>query len=339
VLLDPGYPTEWGSTENFDSNSLQRFGLALSGSSVLYELDSDKVQRLVTGDALGCLQYNKARELLGLQGYGFGIKIEAPFNIAVTLKGDVNQSTWQKSPEFGVTVTYSDRKPVPNAFVRATILYSYLEQKDPQNDINNKYAIRFVRALGMTNELGKCDIKCSISDPTGKMGDNIVAVFRVTVANVATLTTVYQMGGPIQDIANINMVGDDLILTRPGQFDPNSNNWIASIAVITEEGLMSLYNGTQGDALNYGSKDLWEKTFGALKSTDPEVIIFNFNAVIKNVGRGGVLMVGPSPAYLGQRVVWFGGTPKGSTATLQRTVQICGMTYVVEFVLWKELQV
>ena len=135
------------------------------------------------------------------------------------------------------------------------------------------------------------------------------------------------------------MVGDQLILTRPEQYDPNSNNWVATISILTEEGLISVYNGTQDDMLNYGSKDLWEKAFTELASVDPEVVIFNFNAVIKHGGRGGVLEVGPSPAYLGQRVAWFGGTPRGTTVSLHRSVQICGMTYIVEFVLWKEFQV
>jgi len=339
MLLDPGYPDEWGSGEHFNSTALKRFGLALSNGSFFYELDSDKVQRLVTGDPLGYLEYSKVRELLGLQGYGFGMAISAPFNVTVTPKGDVNQTSWEKSPKFAVTVTYSDKKPVPNARVDAMILYSYLEKKDPQNDIDNKYGIRFVRAVNVTNELGKSGIEGSISDPTGKVEDNIVTVFRVTVANVATLTTVYRMGAPVQGIADINMVGDDLVLTRATECDPNSNNWLASAAIITDEGLMSLYNGTkQGDMLNYGSKDVWEKTFNELKGTNPGILVFNFNAVVKYGGRGGVLMVGPTPAYLGQRVRWFGGTPKGTTVSLHRTVQVCGMTYILEFVLWKEFQ-
>jgi len=339
MLLDPGYPADWGSVEHFDSSSLKRFGLALSGGLVLYELDSDKVQRLVARDPMGYLKYEEVRELLGLQGYGFGMKITAPFNVTVTLKGDVNQTAWERYPEFGVKVTYSDKKPVPNASVKATIIYSYLERKDPQDEFYNKYVTHYVSTFNVTNELGKCDINGRISDPTGKIEDNIVTVFRVAVANVATLTTVYRLGGATQKVADINIVSDTMILSRPEQYDPNANNWIASISILTEEGLISIYNGTQSDMLNYGSKDLWEKTFNELKSADAEVVIFNFNAVIKQGGRGGVLSVGPSPAYLGGRVLWFGGTPKGTTVSLHRSVQICGMTYIVEFVLWKEFQV
>jgi len=339
MLLDSGYPADWGLVENFDSDSLDRFGLASSGSSALFELDSDKVQRLVVGNSMGYLEYEDARELLGLQGYGFGIKIAAPFNVTVTLMGEVNLTSWERYPTFEVVVTYGDEKPVPNANVKASILYSYLEKKDPQDEFYNKYSLQYVTAQNVTDALGRCNIYGHITDPLGKVQDNIVAVFQVTVANVATVVTEYRIGGPIQGIAEVNMIGDTLVLSRPEIYDPNSNNWITSISIITEGGPVSLYNGTHDDMLNYGSKDLWEKTFAELKGMEPQVLIFNFNTVVKQSGREGVLVAGPSPAYLGNRVVWFGGTPKGTTVTFHRTVQIGGMTYIVEFVLWKEFQV
>jgi hypothetical protein len=47
MLLDTGYPNNWGSTYDFDQDQVERFGLALAGSSSFYVLDSEKVQRTV----------------------------------------------------------------------------------------------------------------------------------------------------------------------------------------------------------------------------------------------------------------------------------------------------
>ena len=46
MLLDTGYPVNWGSQDPFDQNSIQRFGLAYSGTSSFYVLDPEKAQRL-----------------------------------------------------------------------------------------------------------------------------------------------------------------------------------------------------------------------------------------------------------------------------------------------------
>ena len=71
LLLDIGEPTNWGSMEPFDINDprVKRFGLASVEDSMFYVLDPDKVQRLVVGNPLNYLEYDRVRELLELENY------------------------------------------------------------------------------------------------------------------------------------------------------------------------------------------------------------------------------------------------------------------------------
>lgn len=336
MLLDTGYPLNWGSDDDFSQSNLERFGLALSDSSSSYVLDPDKVQRLVVNNSLGWVEYETVRQLLGLQGYGFSIRILPPFNVTVK---DVSPPG-MKNQEFEVTVTFNDKKPIPNAVVEADIVYSYLV--DPgETELDNKYTIRYTQGKGITNELGKCNIQTQIDDPLGRVQENLLIIIKTTVADVTTITMMYQEGSAPEGLAEINVYGDSLNLTRPEKYDPNANIWICDIAIITEDGLIHLYNGTKSDMLNYGSKDLWSEIFNGLKSMNPVFTIFNFNAVEKGGGRQGALLVGPYPNHMGSRVTHYGGARQsftsGGSVTLSRAVNISGMTYIVELTLWKEM--
>src|SRR3989304_2800360 len=83
ILLDPGEPSNWGSMDPFYLNDfrIEKFGLASSHDRELYALDPDKVQRLAINNPLNYLDYNRARELLGLEDYGFNLRIIPPFNV------------------------------------------------------------------------------------------------------------------------------------------------------------------------------------------------------------------------------------------------------------------
>lgn len=335
VLLDTGYPLDWGS-DSFNQSDVERFGLALSESSSSYVLDPDKVQRLVENNSLGWLEYETVRQLLGLQGYGFSISILPPFNVTVK---DVSPPGL-KNQEFEVTVKFNDEKPIPNAVVEAHVVYSYLVEPG-ETEYDNKYAIHYTQGKALTKELGKCNIQTQIEDALGRVQENLLIVVKTTVADITTITTMYQEGSPPDDIAEINVVGDSMNLSRPEKYDPNAAIWICDIAIITEDGLIRLYNGTQSDKLNYGSKDLWSKTFKGLKSMNPVFTVFDFNAVAKSGGRQGVLLIGPYPNHIGSRVTHYGDAHQnpssGGTVKLQRAVNISGMTYIVELMLWKEM--
>jgi len=325
MFLDTGYPSNWGSSEDFNPDNVERFGLAFSNTSSPYVLDPDKVQRLVDGDPLGYLEYEKVCQLLGLQGYGFSMRILAPFN--VTLE-DLSQD---RNLKFNVTSTFIDRKPIPNAFVNAFIVYSYHEG-------GSEYSIKYVQLKSTTNELGKCTVEYTIPGSVDAKISHRIAIFRTTVADVATVTNVYMDYVP-NDLAEVNLVNDEVILTQPDS-DPNDARWIENMVVFTKDGLVSLYNGTDDDKLNYGSKNLWSKNFKGLKSSGPVLIIANIYAVEKQQGRGGFLAVGPYPNYMGSRVLQHGSPLEsgsvGSSIKIQRSVNISGMTYIAELTLWNE---
>ena len=217
IILETGYPTNWGSQDPFDSSNIQNFGLAFSYSSSFYLLDPDKVQRLVAENPSGYLEYDKVRQLLELQDYGFNLRIAPPFNITVV---DLSQS--EKNLEFSVTVTLNDEKPVPNAAVTALIVYSHYEGGQGEDE---RYSIRQVQEQGTTDELGQCTISKVL---TGQVSDVMVA-FQITAAGVGTVNTVFT-GPPPEDIADINMVNDTIILTHP-KSNPNENRWICDIAL------------------------------------------------------------------------------------------------------------
>lgn len=333
MLLDTGYPSNWGSGGDFNPDAVERFGLALSDSSSFHVLDPDKVERLVVDNPLGYLEYERVRDLLELQGYGFSMRVLPPFNVAL------ENLTEGRSLKFNVaTTTSSDQKPIPNAVVRAFIVYPYYVGKSGDTE---KYSLQYVQIMNTTDELGKGVIEYTIPDSidTKKMSHRM-AVFQTTVADVATVTTAFLDPIP-NDIAEVNMVNDELVITQPDS-TPKDARWILNVAVLTGDGLMTFYNGTQDDKLNWGEMDRWSKNFSGLKSMEPVFLIGNIYAVEKGEGRKGLLVVGPHPNYLGSRVTEFGDAfdsgAQGSSVKLQRAVNISGMTYIVELMLWKEIQ-
>lgn len=321
LLLDPGYPLDWGTANSFDQNDVERFGLELTGCSSPYILDADKVQRLVVDNPLNWLEYEKARELLGVQGYGFNIKIFPPFNV------NVETSRQGNTLAFDVFVKFDDKRPVPKAVVNTIYVYSY-KNEGSQED---KYFINFTQYTAITDELGSCRIEHKLQQ--GRISDN-VTVIRTTVADLTTVTTVE--GHLNSSVAGANMVGDEIILTRPEKSEPNDNRWICDIVALTEDGLITIYDGNKNDTLNYGSKNLWRKTLPGLKDINPTFVFVDINAVEKQEGRRGTIVIGPYPNYVGSRVINYGGIPAGPSVKLQRVVNISGLTYIFELVLWKE---
>ena len=331
MLLEIGAPTNWGSMEPFDINDprVTRFGLASVQDSMFYVLDPDKVQRLVVGNPLNYLEYDRVRELLELENYGFSLRIIPPFNVT-NVDGT---SILSESPitidgnelSYAVKVSYLDGTPIPNALARATIVYTDGED----------FSIVSPEPV-LTGALGVCEDTVTLSfDP-----DQAVVILRVSVAGVATVVVTFGTTPP-NDIAEINFVGDTLILTMPDA-TPKGARWVDHIIPIgSQEDLQFLYNGTRGndDKLNYGSLKVWMETFNGLRSDDPVIFVLAFWAVIKGEGRKEVLVAGPYQNLLGNTVFEYGSSSKSSSAAamkIQRSVIISGMTYTAELWLWKE---
>lgn len=327
MLLQTGCPANWGSEDPFDQNSVSNFGLAHAESSSSYVLDPDKVQRLVVDNPIGYVEYNKMRELLGLEGYGFSICILPPFNVTI-------ENSRFESPdlEFEVKVSHNDGRAIPNAIVDSTIIYSTQEGGNWTLHVT-------IAETAFTDVLGTCEVNETLNPSEGI--SDIIVIFEVSVADLATIFATYQKTPP-DDIAKINLVGDSVILTVPDA-TPRGARWVDNVVMYGEESPTFLYNGTRSneDKLTYGEGyKVWNGTFNDLNYHNPSLLIFNFFAVDPGpTARREILVAGPYPNWMGSRVIQYGGAPEHASTTavnLHRTVIISGITYIVELTLWKE---
>jgi hypothetical protein len=324
MLLDAGYPSDWGTTSNFNQNALERFGLALSGSSSFQVLDPEKVQRLVVGNPSGYLEYETLRELLGLQDYGFNINIISPFN--VTVNQDDNDLD-DGELRFEVSVNFHDGRPIPNAYVEATIVY-----------VEGQSGYFTATARNNTNSLGQCVIKKELSSSV----TDYIVVLKATVADVTVITSTYMQGFQYQHTINTSIVDDNVTLSIPEgpgwESDSKGTRWVESVVVVSEDGIWNLYNGTTDDKITYGQGNWgWSKTFDGLSDYNPIFLIFELS--VPNPRRL-ALFVGPYTTAHGYWVFNYGSTPAlspgGSVVKLSRSVVIGGMSYIFELLMWKE---
>jgi len=341
ILLDAGYPTDWGSYENFSNSTVQRFGLALDDDSSFYVLDQDKVSRLVIGNPAGHVGYEAIRAKLNLEGYGFNLRIVPPFNVSIN-NNDPSITLANLTNGVEVLVRHNDGRPIPNANVETTIMY--VKGKDSEQLYTAKNRTR-------TDALGKCIIKDSSLPIDVRY---FVVVFKVTVADLTTVTASYTQGLH-QDVVTASIVGDNITLQIPRRAMPGENNntkgerWIEQITYVDENGAWTYYEGSHTeDPINYGSgsdKYIWSREFPGLSSDAPMFLIFTISVPLKQEkgetkpGRQLVFFLGPNPNWMGVRVQSY-GDPSGSrgatSVKIQRNVIIAGMTYIVEFTLWKQ---
>ena len=323
MLFDAGYPSNWGSSIPLNESDVAKFGLALSGSSSFYVLDPDKVQSLVAGNPTGSLDYETVRTLLGLQDYGFNIKIVPPFDAHIQDASEIPNML------FELNVTFKNGNPIPNAHVEATILY-----------VEHKSGYFTAEAENYTNCLGKCTIEKELSSSV----TDYVVVLKVAVANLATITSTF-MEGFEQHTMNASIIGENITLSIPEgpgwEKDSSGVRWVENVLVVNENGVWPLYNGSKSneDKITWGGAYWgWSQLFGGLSYYNPLFVIFNINAPNP---RRLVLFVGPYTTASGYRVFNFGGysssSLSGAILKLQRNVEIAGMIYIFDLSLWEEV--
>jgi len=337
MLIDAGYPANWGTTGDFDPD---RFGLALAGSSSFYVLDPDKVQRLAVGNPTGVIEYEDIRTKLELQGYGFNFQIIPPFKVIVNdidFDGESNPITLANLTNgVKVFVTYNAGSPIPKASVEATLFY-VLDRTD----------FTTTKASNSTDALGKCIINVSgfnpeILDPYDIT--DFIIVFKVTVADLTTITSSYMEGFEAQHVMNASIIGENITLAIPEgtgwESGSKGSRWVDNVVVVNEEGVWIIYNGTRSneDKITWGGAHWgWSRVFSDLSYLNPLFIIINLSVPEP---RRLVLFIGPDPNWSGSRVEAF-GDPAGvggasSAVRVQRDVIISGMTYIAELTLWKK---
>jgi len=333
ILFDEGYPTNWGSMHGmsmFNGNDVKRFGLALLSDPSFYVLDYDKVQRLSSSNPMGSISYARMKELLGLSGYDFSIFMRPLFhvdnNVKITRPNDQTATI-----DFNVNVSRYDGQPVPNAIIYATIIYSV--EKSRQD-----FETRTTEVRRNTDSLGRCQGTETLSTTVGDLEDAIV-IFRVTVADRATVMVSSQDAPHQNDIAKISVVGDTVNATITE--DPSRDaRWITNIQMYNFKTSVNLYNGSgTGDPdLQWGKRDSWNQTFPGLSSSEPGILILTVSTDPSGPGgRTMVLLVGPYSLWSESGIIEFNPvTPSsGAAVSVQRDVIIAGMAYIAELRLWK----
>jgi len=333
VLFDEGYPANWGSMHGlnqFNPSDVKRFGLSLLSDPSLYVLDPDKVQRLAY-NPMGNFSYSQVRDLLGLSGYDFSFVLRPQFDV----DADVTIPLSKDSISFSVNVSRYGGQPIPNAIVYATIVYALEVSGDA-------YGTGAVNMEKRTDSLGRCTGTQAISAPPGSKITDVAVIFRVTVADRATMVICKQSRPNPNDAAKISLVGDNIVAkidtSLPGS---NDARWFCSIAMYNFETSVSLYNRTAPpwkDADLKKGQNMWNMTFQGLSYAEPSILIFTIRTVPESGGgRTIVLLVGPYTLWSQGGVISISPGPVGSGASvsIERDVIISGMAYIAELRLWK----
>jgi len=331
MLFDEGYPANWGSMHGlnlFNENDVKRFGLALSDSP-LYVLDMNKVQRLAN-NPMGNITYQKVKNLLGLSGYDFSIIMRPLFKVDKYVSPPVFSGDGRTATvSFRVNVSRYDGQPVPNAIVATTMIYVV--------DINPPVT-NIAQVTKTTDSLGRCADSAVVS-ASGKITD-IVVIFKITVAGRSTLVVQAEDTQTPDNIAKINVVGDNIVLTNPPLHidPPYPSRWVINIQMYNFETSMNLMNGSRGNEYKLvygGGYNVWSQAFEGLEQSEPAILILTIDAV--DQGRQLIILIGPWGLWSAGGVVAMNAvTPSsGASASIQRDVIISGMAYLAELRLWK----
>ncbi|MEM4733845.1 MAG: hypothetical protein QXD70_04885 [Candidatus Bathyarchaeia archaeon] len=186
ILLDPGYPYNWGST----TETPKVFGLAKQGqtSRQAYELDPDKVLRLnqtVAGNLY--LQPEDTVKILNIQNeYGFTLEFKTPIQINMPQQINPPADTYE------IQVITDQSLPLIGAKVSATLYYINNSQNPPRISHSAK-----VEAT--TEYDGSCTLNFGTTINTAKILAVIVDYYGIHATKLYPITqcitaTLFQKG-------------------------------------------------------------------------------------------------------------------------------------------------
>lgn len=337
MLLGGGSPSDWGSTtpSEWDQNNIELFGLASTSSLSKYVLDPDKVQRL---DPLNpaVIDYDRVRDLLKLQDYGFRLSLFRPFSV----KWQLNLT--QNAVHFSILVTRTeDGTPIPNAEVAVTTMIT--ASKANQLNTTDYISKAFEPRLYSTNAIGTCQDTIT-ANLSGYSLQYAVAIIKVTVGGLST-TVVAQNDNPITKFIKINTFGDTVTLTFRDELsnqETSSERRIMEIDAYDFENLYKIFDGSisnptdikvvQGMGYEY-----WSMNFPNLRALNPTVLLFVMQLTLKGEGRVLVLIAGPFSFGASEEIFGFGPEPTSEKviAIMTRLVVIADMTYVAKIAFWR----
>lgn len=334
MLLGTGYPSDWGSMYPFDQSNVSAFGLAHSGESSLYVLDTDKVQRL-DQESPGYIDYSRVRELLRLEDYGFRLTIFRPFTVNYNLS--IFRDETPKRVWFAVNVTRNeDGRPIPNAQVKCTIMVTAEKLKlEP-------IAVVTSPKTYFTDMLGHCEASETIDVPEGYTLTDALAVLEISVAGMSTIV-VARENLDLQNFVKIYTFGDTVSLKMRDEFDemvPGEKR-VYDISSYNYGELIQIFDGSEFLPPNLKitpgvGYEVWSISFPGLRATNPLLLLYTLR--VKNPNRF-IMIAGPLSLGDASNVFSFGPDSEQFSDValkLRRYVVFSGMTFIVELTLWKE---
>ncbi|MCW4031215.1 MAG: hypothetical protein NWE80_02505 [Candidatus Bathyarchaeota archaeon] len=334
MLLNAGSPSDWGSIplgQSFNQSAMTHFGLAFPTPFSHFVLDPDKVQKIDPSNPTGGIEYDRVRELLNIEDYGFRLSVLRPFSTNCSLR--IKENT----VHFYVKVTRTeDGTPIPNAEVRITTTVA--ETDGVGFDVTTLDPVVY-----FTNATGICEgSQTVIVSGTIK---HAVSLMQITVGGMST-TVVARTEDPFGGLITIYTSGDTITLSLPEKFIGNnthSERRILEIDAFKIDQLFTLF--AEGDGkppdikITHGSGyEHWIMEIPGLRIMNPTALIFWLELTLKGYGRVCVLVVGSMNYGVSEEFFSFGpdeeiGTP---IVTMRRLVVISDNTYVTQLSFWRE---
>ena len=341
MLLNVGSPPNWGSillsdsagNRYYDPNVVTKFGLAYADPFSKYVLDPDKVQRLNPSE----ISYERVRNLLQLEDYGFKLTIARPFRVAANL------SVTDTSVHYSVSVWRTeDGTPIPNAGVKVTTMVTAKSTKD----LNESIYQPIPPAYNTTNVVGNCQgtLSADFGDYAVKYA---VAIIEITVAGMST-TIVTQNDASITQYIDMKTYGDNVLLSIRNSSltpdDPGAEREILSAVAYDNKNLIPILSETEKITWGKGYQNV-TMLFPGIRAIHPTVLLMvlqvNLRATPGVPGSGGptlILVAGPFSFADSGKIFEFGGdsTSRNPIVTMRRLVVISDMTYVAGLSFWRE---
>ena len=298
----------------------------------------DKLQRLSTIGP-GQIEYEKVKELLGLQDYGFLLSIYRPFRVNWTI--NIDEVPTNPIVDFSISVNRNlDQRPIMDAQVSVTLLVTAKKL-----DVDDPLIIVKVGGDKATNAMGVCQGSEEIEIlEDGYELDSAMGIFRINVAGVTTLVVAYSEFDQIQNIVNVNTFGDEIVLSFRDEENTSTNAVRRPIDIFTfdyDEELNHLYHVTNKSMVTHGTGyETWSRTFPGLSYLDPGLLIFTVDTTLGDgSGRNTYLITGPLSLWTDSEILTFGssGDVGDDNVRLRRyLVDASGMVYNAELLLWEE---
>ncbi len=301
ILLDPGFPFDWGSNLNGQPSM---FGLGKYGetSREAYVLDPDKVQRLNTQIGVNRVPPSIALQLLNL-GHDYGFNIEFSENLHITYARISNAAE-----EYKITVTsYFDRMPLANTKIAAALYDTQAENITRRGSASN-----------ITGFDGTCDINFNL--PIGSQRETMIVLAEYYGAHA---TKIFPLGSDyVQGYLFSNQVISN---TEYSLYHANQAPAAKEALMMKQDENYTISEFDAGEADSTGSLVLE----GEVEPSAVAVL-----ASVKDQADNASMLVAYRDLTINYTSI-EGVRSTASSYSLERTVLIAGTTYTVTLYLWR----